>query len=253
MNVSRKSSPLTSIYKFKCNIYVLIGDKMDKIRYKQAQKLINEAGKFTGNREVLKNPQEGIIDSKLFGEILNDMMDLEDYILESRPTHYLKKEKAQEFCQQIITIRGQLDVLLGDFGVLEKPDVEGEIKTLSDKYLILIPKSNFKKVLTKFTVDPQKIVVTGVPLEIEDMKKLNPHLPDAALKSIEKKISHVKNDINRKMGQFNLENVLVMVEEDDSGEILAERARELYNAKTVSLGSLKDLTSDEFLKILSGL
>ena len=63
MNVSRKSSPLTSIYKFKCNIYVLIGDKMDKIRYKQAQKLINEAGKFTGNREVLKKPQEGIIDS----------------------------------------------------------------------------------------------------------------------------------------------------------------------------------------------
>lgn len=231
----------------------LTGDKMDKIRYKQAQKLIGEAGKLTGTKEVLKKPQEGIIDSKLFGEILNEMMDLEDYLLESRPTHYLKKEEAQEFSQRIITIRSQLNSILGDFGVLEKPDAEGEIKTLSDKYLILTTKSNFKKVLTKFTVDPQKIVVAGVPLEIEDMKKLNPYLPDVALKSIEKKISHVKNDITRKKEQFNLENILVIVEEDDSGETLAERARELYNAKTITLESLKDLTPEEFLIILSGL
>jgi hypothetical protein len=226
---------------------------MDKIRYKQAQKLIGEAGKSTRTKEVLKKPKEGIIDSKLFGEILNEMMDLEDYLLESRPTHYLKKDEAQEFCQRIITIRGQLDSILGDFGVLEKPDAEGEIKTLSDEYLILTTKSNFKKVLTKFTVDPQKIVVAGVPLEIDDMKKLNPYLPDAALKSIEKKISHVKNDITRKKEHFNLESVLVIVEEDEAGEILAERARELYNAKTVTLESLKDLTPEEFLKILSGL
>lgn len=226
---------------------------MDKIRYKQAQKLIGEAGKSTGTKEVLKKPKEGIIDSKLFGEILNEMMDLEDYLLESRPTHYLKKEEAQEFCQRIITIRGQLDSILGDFGVLEKPDAEGEIKTLSDEYLILTTKSNFKKVLTKFTVDPQKIVVAGVPLEIDDMKRLNPYLPAAALKSIEKKISHVKNDITRKKEHFNLENVLVIVEEDEAGEILAERARKLYNAKTVTLESLKDLTPEEFLKILSGL
>jgi len=226
---------------------------MDKIRYRQAQELIGKAGKFKGTKEVFKKPQEGIIDTKLFGEILNEMMDLEDYLLDSRPTHYLKKDEAQEFCEQIISIRKQLDSILGDFGVLEKADAEGDIKTLSDKYLILTTKSNFKKVLTKFTVDPQKIVVAGVPLEIDDMKRLNPNLPDAALKSIEKKISHVKNDITRKKEQFNLENVLVIVEDDESGELLAERVRELYNAQTITLESFKDITPEEFLKLLSGL
>jgi hypothetical protein len=102
-------------------------------------------------------------------------------------------------------------------------------------------------------VDPQKIVVAGVPLEIDDMKRLNPNLPDAALKSIEKKISHVKNDITRKKEQFNLENVLVIVEDDESGELLAERVRELYNAQTITLESFKDITPEEFLKLLSGL
>lgn len=227
--------------------------KMDKIRYRQAQELIGKAGKSTGTKEVLKKPREGIIDTKLFGEILNEMMDLEDYLLDSRPTHYLKKDEAQEFCEQIISIRKQLDVILGDFGVLEKTDAEVEIKALSDEYLILTTKSNFKKVLTKFKVDPQKIMVAGVPLEIDDMKKLNPYLPDAALKSIEKKISHVKNDIIRKKEQFNLENVLVIVENDEAGEILAERAREFYNAKTITLKSLKDITPEEFLKLLSEL
>ncbi|MEN6591607.1 MAG: DUF2100 domain-containing protein [Methanobacterium sp.] len=226
---------------------------MDKIRYRQAQELIGKAGKSKGTKEVFKKPQEGIIDTKLFGEILNEMMDLEDYLLDSRPTHYLKKDEAQEFCEQIISIRKQLDSILGDFGVLEKADAEGDIKTLSDKYLILTTKSNFKKVLTKFTVDPQKIVVAGVPLEIDDMKRLNPYLPDVALKSIEKRISHVKNDITRKKEQFNLENVLVIVENDESGEILAERAREFYNAQTITLESLKDITPEEFLKLLSGL
>jgi hypothetical protein len=226
---------------------------VDELRFKQAQKLIYEAGKSKVVKESLKKPQEGIIDSKLFGKILNEMIDLEEYIYTSRPTHYLKKEQAQNFCQGIITIRSELDDILADFGVLEKMNIEEEIKAITDEYLILTTKSNFKKVLTKFTVDPQKIVVAGVPLQIDDMKKLNPNIPDNALESIETKISHVKNDIDRKKGQFNLENMLVVVEEDKTGEILSHRAQELYNAKIISAESLKDITTGEFLKLLNEL
>ena len=226
---------------------------MDKIRFKQAQKLISEAGKSKKPQEVLKKPKEGIIDSKIFGDILNEMIDLEEFLYTSRPTHYLKLKDAQDFCQQLIHIRNQLDDLLSDFGVIEKLNVEEEIKALSDNYLILTTKSNFKKVLTKLAVDPQKIIVAGVPLQIEDMKKLNPHLPDNALKSIEKKISHVKNDINRKKEQFNIENILVVVEKDKTGEILANRATELYSAKVICVEGLKDINASEFLKLLSGL
>lgn len=226
---------------------------MDKLRYRQAQNLINKAGKPKETKEILKEPQEGMLDSKLFGDILNEMIDLEEFLYTSRPTHYLKKEQAQEFCYKIIHIRDQLDSLLADFGVLEKLNPEDEIKALTGEYLILTTKSNFKKVLTKFAVDPQKIVVAGVPLNVEDMKKLNPNIPDDALGSIEKKISHVKNDITRKKEQFNLENVLVVVEDDSPGELLVDRARKLYDAKSICMEGIKDLTAEEFLKLLSQL
>ena len=226
---------------------------MDEFRFKQAQKLIHEAGKTKAIKESLKKPQEGIIDSKLFGKILNEIIDLEEFLYTSRPTHYLKKDEAQKFCDGIIAIRSELDDMLADFGVLEKMNVEEEIKNITDEYLIITTKSNFKKVLTKFSVDPQKIVVAGVPLQIEDIKKLNPNIPDNALESIEKKISRVVNDINRKKEQFNLENMLVIVEEDKTGEILSLRAQELYNAKIISTDNLKDITAGEFLKYLNGL
>ncbi|HTX60706.1 MAG TPA: DUF2100 domain-containing protein [Methanobacterium sp.] len=226
---------------------------MDEFRFKQAQNLIMEAGKIKETKEVLKKPQEGVLDSKLFGEILNEIIELEEYIYTSRPTHYLKKEEAQSFCEGMINIRNQIDEILADFGVLEKVNLEDEIRTTADQYLILTTKSNFKKALGKFNVDPQKIVVAGVPLTLDDMKKLNPHLPDHALASIEKKIDHVKNDIKRKKEQFNLENVLVVVENDKTGQTLVERAEEQYNARIIMVDVLKDLTAPEFLKMLKGL
>ncbi len=65
----------------------------------------------------------------------------------------------------------------------------------SKDLLILTTKNSFKKSITKLGVDPQRIVVAGVPLDIEDMKLLNPKIPETALLSIKKKIKHVKNDI----------------------------------------------------------
>ena len=99
---------------------------------------------------------------------------------------------------KILSVRTKLDEILADFGVIEKESVEEEIKKLSEDILILTSKNNFKKVFAKFGVDPQKIVVAGVPLEVEDMKILNPKIPEAALTGISKKIEHVKNDIRTK-------------------------------------------------------
>jgi hypothetical protein len=83
------------------------------------------------------------------------------------------------------------------------------------------------------------------------MKLLNPKIPEAALVPIKKKIIHVKNDIERKMEQFQLKNIIVLVENDKAGEILGKRAEILYNAQTVTKENLKDITVDEFIAIMS--
>jgi hypothetical protein len=224
---------------------------MDKLRYKQAQILLEKAIESKKSQEKLKKPHAGNINSQTIGEILNDMIDLEEFLYTSRPTHLLNQEEAQDFCDQIMVIRNKLDELLIDFGVIEQLNVEEEIKTLTGKYLILTTKSNFKKAMTKLAVDPQHILVAGVPLQVEDMKIINPKIPDNALKSIEKKISHVKNDIKRKKEQFQIEKVLVVVEKDKTGEMLAKRAQELYGAHIIRVESIKHISPGEFLKILS--
>ena len=138
-----------------------------------------------------------------------------------------------------------------NFGVIEKESIEEEIKKLSEGILILTSKGNFRKMISKFGVDSQQILVAGVPLEVEDMKIINPKIPEAALGAISKKIEHVKNDINRKMNSFNLEKILVIIESDKASELLGKRAEEIYNADVITLNNLKDLTPEEFKNIIA--
>jgi hypothetical protein len=224
---------------------------MEKLRLQQAQKLIEEAGKRENAPEKLKSPREGTINADVFGKTLNELIEAEEFIYSSRPSHKLNEEESKQFCNKILSIRTKLDEILADFGVIEKESVEEEIKKLSEGILILTSKNNFKKVFAKFGVDPQKIVVTGVPLEVEDMKILNPKIPEAALAGISKKIEHVKNDIQRKIDGLNLEKILVIVEADNAGKVLGKRSKEIYDAEVVFLDNIKDITPEDFKEIIS--
>jgi hypothetical protein len=224
---------------------------MEEYRIKQAQSLLRDAAKSKTGEEKLKSPREGTINVKIFEKVLNHLLEAEEFIYTSRPTHELDIEAARLFAGKIIEVRTEIDEILSDFGVIVKNDTEEDIKEYSKDLLILTTKNSFKKAITKFGVDPQRIVVAGVPLDSEDMKLLNPKIPEAALVTIEKKIAHVKNDIERKMEQFKLKSIIVLVENDKPGEILGNRAETLYNAQTVTKENLKDITVDEFIKIVS--
>ncbi|WP_424354165.1 DUF2100 domain-containing protein [Methanobacterium sp. MBAC-LM] len=224
---------------------------MEKLRLHQAQLLIEEAGKSKTKGEKFKSPKEGNIDVKLFGGILDELIEAEEFIYSSRPSHKLNENDANLFCGKILNVRNKIDSMLANFGVIEKESVEEEIKKLSEGLLILTSKGNFRKMISKFGVDAQQILVAGVPLEVEDMKIINPKIPEAALGAISKKIEHVKNDIDRKMSSLNLEKILVIIESDKASELLGKRAEEIYNANVVTLDNLKDLTPEEFKDIIT--
>ncbi len=223
---------------------------MNEIRFKQAQSLLKKAGKSQKTIEKFNAPQEGTIDSEAYAEIINNIIETEEFIYSSRPTHKLFREDAEEFCNHLINIRNKIDDILSEFGVLEKENVEEKVKQLSSQFIVLTSKGNFKKILTRWGIEPQRIVVAGVPLKAEDMMLLNPNIPETALEPIKKKITHVKNDINRKMSDLDAKKVLVVVENDKSGEILAKRAEDLYGAKVIKKSSLKDVDVLEFKKSL---
>ena len=223
---------------------------MEDFRLKQAETLLRAAAKNGSKNEVLKNPKEGTIDVNVYENIINHLLEAEEFIYTSRPHHKLNQKEAIEFIEKIILARKDIDNILGDFGVLDKINPEEDVKEHFKDYLILTTKNNFKKTISKFGIDPQKIVVAGVPLIPEDMKILNPKIPDAALEPIKTKIQHVKNDIERKMEQFNLKNMVVLVENDKSGELLGKRANEFYNARVVAIDNLKDINIDEFISAM---
>ena len=133
---------------------------------------------------------------------------------------------------------------------MEVENLEDEVSKLSSQFIFLTPKANFKKSLVHLGVDPQRIVVAGVPLQIEDMQILNPKIPEKALKSINIKIEHVKNDLERKIQLFNPKNVLVVIEKDKAGEILAKRAEKLFNASKIEKESIKNMEIHDFSMLL---
>ncbi|MDD1764316.1 MAG: DUF2100 domain-containing protein [Methanobacteriaceae archaeon] len=223
---------------------------MDKLRLKQAQMLLKEAGISTNPIQSFKEPKAGKIDSKSYGEIINLLLESEEFIYASRPDHQLSQEEAQIFCGNLLEIRDKIDALLVDFGVLEMENLKEEVDRLASDFIFLTPKANFKKSLTKWGVDPQRIVVAGVPLQIEDMRILNPKIPEKALEPIKIKIEHVKNDLDRKIQSFNPKKVLVVIEKDEAGKILAKRAKKLFNSSKIEEKSIKDMEIQDFLKIL---
>lgn len=223
---------------------------MEKLRLKQAQILLKEAGKSIKASQAFKEPTEGKIDSESYGEIINLILESEEFIYTSRPEHHLSQEEAQIFCGKLLEIRDKIDALLVDFGVLETENLEDEIGKLSSDFIFLTPKANFKKSLTKWGVDPQRIVVAGVPLQIEDMRILNPKIPEKALHPIKIKIEHVLNDLERKIQSFNPKKVVVVIEGDQAGKILAERSEKLFNSSKIENESMKDMEIQDFLKIL---
>ncbi len=224
---------------------------LEKFRLEQAQNLLKDAAKSKTNEERLKNPKEGFINVDQFENIINKLFEAEEFIYTSRPHHKLDQTNAEIFVDKIIEARNGMDKILSDFGVIEKQAVEIDLNKYYNDLLILTTKTSLKKTIAKFGVDPQRIIVAGVPLDPEDMKILNPKIPETALDPINKKIKHVKNDINRKMEQFSLKDIIVIVENDKPGQILGKRAKELYNARLVIKDNLKDISIEEFITIVS--
>ncbi len=224
---------------------------MEKFRLTQAQSLLRDAASTKKTKERLNPPKDGTIRVDIFEKILNDLFDAEDFIYSSRPSHKLDQNNAEMFIAKIIDARKSIDEIMSDFGVIDKKDSKEDVKEYSKDMLILTTKNSFKKTIVKFGFDPQRIVVAGVPLDIEDMKILNPKIPENALEPIIKKITHVKHDIERKLDQFDLDTVVVLTENDKQGEMLGKRAKTLYNARLITSENLKDITTEKFIELLS--
>lgn len=223
---------------------------MEDIRFKQAQDLLEKSTSNKNGDFKLKTPQSGHIDVKRFENIFKDIISAEEFIYSSLPTHDLSKEDANKFVESLLLARNNIDSILADFKVIEKKEEKIDISKLTENILFITSKNNFKKSLKKLGVDVQRIIVASVPLDVEDMKEINPKIPEPALKGIKTKVQHIHNDINRKNQSLNPEKIIVLAEEDINGQLLGKRAEEHYGAIAYLSNNLKDMTEVELIDIL---
>ncbi|WP_409200485.1 DUF2100 domain-containing protein [Methanobrevibacter sp. DSM 116169] len=223
---------------------------MNDMRMKQAQDLIHKATKKSNNGIFFNEADSGNIDVKLSESTLKNIIKSEEFIFNALPDHFLSKEDAVKYTDILIDARNSIDAQLMNFNVLNKEIDEINIDEITSNILFLTTKNNFKKSLKKLGVDVQRIIVADTPLLIEDMKEINPQIPDAALKGIEKKIEHVHNDIDRKKSSLNPSKIIVLAEKDINGNLLRKRSEKMYDAKTYLRDNLKDLTEEELKEIV---
>ena len=223
---------------------------MEDIRFKQAQNLLEKAASRADGDIKLKVPQSGYIDVKRFENIFKDIISGEEFIYSSLPTHNLSKDEAKEFISYLISARDNIDSILADFKVIEKQDEKIDMAKATDNILFITSKNNFKKTLKKLGVDVQRIIVASVPLNVDDMKKINPKIPETALSGIKTKVEHIHNDINRKIQSINPEKIIVLAEGDLNGQLIGKRAEEYYGAIIYLNNDLKDLTDLDLIEII---
>jgi len=223
---------------------------MENYRLKQAQELIMKSSTRQTDDFKLKTPQSGTIDVKTFERIFKEIIAAEEFIYSSLPTHELSVSEAEEFTKYLILARNEIDSILSDFKVIEKQEEVIDIGKLTENILFITSKNNFKKTLKKLGVDVSRIIVATVPLDLKDMKELNPKIPQQALKGIETKIKHIHNDINRKTTSLSPEKIIVLAEDDLNGQLLSKRANNKYNAIIHLNNNLKDLTDIELIEIV---
>ena len=229
----------------------IVSDLMENIRIKQAQNLIDKASEKNNQIVPFKKPQNGTINVENFENLFKDIIHAEEFIYSSLPSHNLSNKEAKLFTDYLLSARKNIDSLLIDFKVIEKDKEKVDISALSSKTLFITTKNNFKKSLKKIGVDVQRIIVANVPLKIEDMKEINPKIPEPAMKGIEKKVEHAHNDIKRKINSLNPEKIIVLAEDDLNGQLLGKRAEEEYSASTYLNNNLKDLSETGLVDILT--
>jgi len=149
-------------------------------------------------------------------------------------------------------VRDILDLTMDKFGLGKLGEAkETEVKAIDFSGVLFITvSSSTKRRLLDLGVDPRFVVVTGGPLDVGDVKILNPSISDEALETVRRKVEGVWRDIERKASEAK--KILILAEAGNRGDLMvSERAGEIERRtglKTLvkTFSSLKDLSGEFF-------
>ncbi|MHA1273725.1 MAG: DUF2100 domain-containing protein [Promethearchaeota archaeon] len=150
------------------------------------------------------------MDSKEISSLLSaleDLLEIKSIIRKITPKYNLDDELYDTFIKTLGSLKDKLEPIFSKYVITQKSKAESfnkesfknEIIQLAEKNNFLLLSSNSaKKKLKNLGIDARNIFVSGGPLEPEDYKKVNPNLPEKALKGIKQKCTRLLNSIKTK-------------------------------------------------------
>ncbi|MHA1283457.1 MAG: DUF2100 domain-containing protein [Promethearchaeota archaeon] len=150
------------------------------------------------------------MDSKEISSLLSaleDLLEIKSIIRKITPKYNLDDELYDTFIKTLGSLKDKLEPIFSKYVITQKSKAESfnkesfrnEIIQFAEKNNFLLLSSNSaKKKLKNLGIDARNIFVSGGPLEPEDYKKVNPNLPEKALKGIKQKCTRLLNSIKTK-------------------------------------------------------
>jgi hypothetical protein len=215
------------------NSKILIKRAIDTISKMDEASLKNIKCKSTASKSITyKDAKSGNIDINEFKKAMYALIEADDYLYKKAPHHELNDDEAKLFCKLILQTQKHLNSVLKGFGF----EFEESILDINALYIV----SNKKLLKNLKNKEPNlNIISTEGVLEPEDMKVVNPKIPEKALKGIEKKCNIVKEQISKLINNINPSKVIVVVDEGNKGdELIYMRAKELYGAEKIYIDEL---------------
>ncbi|AEF96967.1 DUF2100 domain-containing protein [Methanotorris igneus] len=193
---------------------------------------IERMGKPSADSKTIsyKDAKAGKINVDEFKKAIYALIEADEFLYKKAPLHELNEEEAKEFCRLILKAERHLNNVLKDFGF------EFEEKEIDKNALYIVSNKKLFRKLKDKNPDLNVICTEGM-LDIEDMKTINPNIPEKALEGIKKKIEITKNNIAKRIEKTKPSKVVVVVE-DKADELIYNRAKELYNADKIDVNEL---------------
>lgn len=181
------------------------------------------------SKKTYKDAKSGKIDIDEFRKAVYTIIEADDYLYKKAPLHELNDEEAKSFCKLIMDAQKHLNNVLKEFGF----EFEEEINI--DKNALYIV-GNKKLMENLKDIDPNlNVIFTEGVLTPEDMKEINPKIPEKALAGIKKKCEIINKQISKTISNIKPSRVIVVVEEGSrADELIYLRAKEYYNAEKVN-------------------
>jgi hypothetical protein len=171
-------------------------------------------------------------------EAINLLIDVKNIFRQSTPNFALDEINFQKIKSSLIKLNGIITILNENFGIGSQSEKNYSMDLKKDvgNYFFIVNSQKNRKKLIDIGLDLEQILVTGGPIFENDIKILNPNIPDNALQNIQNKIQKFWKILQNKIQKGKFNKLILLLEENNvADKILLNKKNEFESRLSISV------------------